>query len=356
MKRMTGLLIWIVGAFWGFLSVAHANDPIVIAFSAPLTGQYESYGKMLKEGADLAVERINAAGGIQGRLIELLYGDSGGEPDLAKRFAMKVVKDPRVVAELGDFTTTACLAAQPIYQRKGMVQLSPTASHPSFAPGSPYSFAIYGTQATEAPFMARTAVNTLGKKKIAVVFVNTDWGIATQKFFVEAAKEIGADIVALEGYLENTKDFGPVLEKLRAARPELLYLCLMHQDATLLLEQRKRMGWDDATTIMGSTTLYSSAFLESGDITENIIMSTPFFSNDSRTEIRDFVQQYEARYRTPPTVFAAMAHDAANLLKKPSKKAGRTARRFGMPWPKPRIFQVLPGKFLLMKTGMSCGN
>ena len=322
MKKFVRVVLIAVLYSLGMPAIDHAAEPIYIAFSAPMTGQYEGYGKTLKESVDLGVEWINAGGGINGRLVELVVGDSAGEPQRAKRFAMKVAKDPRIVAEIGDFTTTACLAAQPIYKRAGMVQLSPTSSHPSFAPGSPYSFAIFGTQAVEAAFMAQTAVNTLGKKKIAVLFINNDWGVVTQKFFVDGVKQAGGEIVAIEGYLEKSTDFAPILEKLRAAQPELVYLCLMYQDAVKILKQQRDMGWNDVT-MMGSVTLYSSEFLQlAGEMAENLYTNTTFFPKDPRPEVQKFVQGYEARYRKTPNVFAAVAYDAINLLKIAIEKGG----------------------------------
>src|SRR5260370_16917554 len=83
----------------------------------------------------------------------MIVGDSRADPKEAAALAHKFTSDGRIVAEIGDFSSTACLAAQPIYDRAGMVQLSPTASHPDFAPGSPWSFAILGTQPAERPFM-----------------------------------------------------------------------------------------------------------------------------------------------------------------------------------------------------------
>jgi len=181
----------------------------------------------------LGIEWINADGGINGRPIELVIGDSKGDPKESAALAQKFTSDKRIVAELGDFTSTSCLAAQPIYQRAGMVQLSPTSSHPSFAPGSPWSFGIIGTQAGEGPFMARYASETLGKKKLAVLHINNDWGIVAKDMFVKGAKAAGSEVVAVEHYFEEERDFTGVLTKLRGLKPELIYISSMYNDAAL---------------------------------------------------------------------------------------------------------------------------
>ncbi len=134
------LLVLVAGA-----TPALAAEPIHIALSAPMTGNYAEYGQQFQRSIDLAFEWINAAGGINGRPLVIVSGDSKGDPKEAAALAQKFTSDKSIVAEIGDFTSTSCMAAQPIYDRAGMVQLSPTASHPQFAPGSPWSFGIIGT-------------------------------------------------------------------------------------------------------------------------------------------------------------------------------------------------------------------
>ncbi len=193
-KKLFWLSLLVFSLLFSTGPLGWSAEPIYIAFSGPLTGNYAEYGQNWQKAINLAVGWINAAGGVNGRPLEIVYGDSKSDPKESAALAQKYTSDPKFVAEIGDFTSTACMAAQPIYDRAGMVQLSPTASHPKFAPGSIWSFGIIGTQAGEGPFMARYAVQLLGKKKIAVLYINNDWGIATKDYFIKAAKEMGAEI------------------------------------------------------------------------------------------------------------------------------------------------------------------
>ena len=170
MRLLTGLTLALLAA-----PPAWSAEPIHIAVSAPLTGNFAEYGQNWQKAINMAVEWINAAGGVAGRPLEIVYGDSRSDPKESAALAQKFTSDPWIVAEIGDFSSTASMAAQPIYDRAGMVQLSPTTSHPNWAPGSSWSFGIVGTQAGEGPFMARYAVEKLGKKKIAVLHINNDW-------------------------------------------------------------------------------------------------------------------------------------------------------------------------------------
>jgi branched-chain amino acid transport system substrate-binding protein len=325
-------------------AAAPAADPIHIALSAPITGNYAEYGQNFQRSVDLAVEWINAAGGINGRPLVVVAGDSKGDPKEAAALAQKFTSDARIVAEIGDFTSTSCMAAQPIYERAGMVQLSPTASHPQFAPGSPWSFGIIGTQAGEGPFMARYTVEKLGKKKIAVLYINNDWGVATKDYFVNAAKQMGGQIVAVESFFEADKDFTGVLTKLRAQHPDALYVPSMYNEAALISRQREKLGWTDVT-VLGPGSLFSPKLLEIGGSAVNgLYTNSVFFPSDPRPEVQKFVKGFEAKYKATPNMFAAIAFDAANLLAETIRRAGTDRKAIRDELAKTKDFPGVTGK------------
>lgn len=244
MKIMLSSLCSLWLAVCGTLAFAE-EEPIYIAISAPITGNYAEYGLNFTRAFDLAVDEVNAQGGVLGRQIALFLGDSKGAPKESATLAQKFVSDPRIVAQIGDFTSTCSLAAQPIYHKAEMAQLTPTSTHPDFAPGSPYSFSIAGKQTEEGPFMARFAVETLGKTRIAFLYVNNDWGVAMRDHFLREARQLGADIVAEDAYFDGTTDFTAVLTKFRAVQPDVLYLASMYNEGALINKQRQKLGWNE---------------------------------------------------------------------------------------------------------------
>ncbi len=305
-----------------FCASGYADGPVYIGLSAPMTGQYAEIGKYFQEGAELAIENVNRTGGIEGRQMQLISEDSQGLPEISKRIAVKFANDQRIVAQLGDFTSECSLMAQSVYRKARMVQLSPTVSHPQFAPGSPFSFTISGSQEARSQFMAHTAVRILGKKRLAVLYVNDEWGIAVKKHFEEAGKQFGAEIVGEETYFKNTKEFAPILEKLRAAEPDFLCLGTLFYDAALICRQRQKLGWNDVT-VMASGAVCMPAFIDlGGDATEGVYTSAFFYPKDSHPKIQQFVKTYESAYHQTPTWFAASAYDTVNLLAEAIRKAG----------------------------------
>ncbi len=344
-RHVFGVLLSALAGGMGIAATSWSGEPISIGLSAPMTGNYAEYGNNWKKAMDIAVERINQKGGIKGRALQLIVEDSKSDPKDAAQIAQKFVSDSQIVAELGDFTSTACMAAQPIYDRAGMVQLSPTASHPDFAPKSPWSFGIVGTQAAEGPFMARYTVDTVGKKKIAVLYINNDWGIAAQETFVQQAKALGAQIVAVESFFERDKDFTGVLTKLRGSKPDALYIPSMYNEGALISKQREKLGWNEVA-MFGPGSLYSPKLLEiGGSAVEGLHTSTIFLENDPRPEVQEFVKAFKTRNNNvSPNMFAAVAYDSLNILAQAIEKAGPDRKAIRDELARTRNFVGLTGR------------
>ncbi len=351
MKQCSEILLF--GFMLLFLGrgISHGKEPIFIGLSAPITGQYSVYGKDFKDGIDLAIEQINQKGGIDGRFIELIVADSQGIPKIAKKIARKFVADKRIVAQIGDFTSSCSMAAAPVYKKAGLVQLSPTGSHPSFAPGSPFSFSIAGTQASLVPLQVEKAVRVLKKKKLSVLHINNGWGLASQNFFVEEAKRLGAEVIAVESYLEGTTDFTNILRKLRNLKPDLLYIYSMYEDGAAICRQRQQIGWDDVT-IMGARSLCSLEFIKlSGEAAENVYTSTLFFPKDPRLEVQNFIRDFQERWNRTPNSYAARSYDAVNLLSAVIKKVGTGRKAIRNELAEIQDFTGITGKIAFDRSG-----
>lgn len=300
------------------------DDSIYIALTAPITGDYAEYGGNFKKSVEMGIDLINSNGGVLGKQLKLVIGDSKGDPKESATLAQKFTSNKKIVAEIGDFTSTSCLAAQPIYKDAGMVQLSPTSSHPDFAKGSDFSFGIIGTQAGEGPFMAQMT-KELGFKKIAVLYINNDWGIVTDQYFTSAAESEGIEIVGRDFYFDGEKDFTAVLTKLKDTNPEMLFIASMYNDGALINKQREKLGWE--VPVLGPGSLYSPKLVElGGDSVEGLYTNVVFHPSSPKPEVQEFVTEFEARYSAIPNMFAAVAFDAINILADAIERAGTTDR------------------------------
>jgi branched-chain amino acid transport system substrate-binding protein len=326
-SSMTAFIGSIMLASVGFsaLAATKAADTITFALSAPITGDYAEYGNNFKHSVEMAIDEINAKGGVLGKKLALSLGDSKGDPKESATLAMKWTSDPGIFAEIGDFTSTCSLAAQPIYNRGGMIQISPTASHTKFTSGSKWSFSVYGTQYWEQPIMAALAVDKLKLKTAALLYINNDWGVDTQKAFKENFEKRGGRIVATESYFQGEKDFNAVLTKLKQAKPDALFIATMYNDGASISQQREKMGWN--LPVIGSGALYSPKLIELGGKAVNGIYSNVcFFAKDPDPFIHGFVATFKQKYGNTPNFAAALAYDCVYVLAHSIEKAGSLDR------------------------------
>ena len=309
---------------------ARAADPVWAGVSGPLTGPNAQYGAAWKRGFDLALDGVNAAGGARGRPLRYLFEDTQSDPRQSVAVAQKFVADPRVVMEVGDFTSTASMAASPIYQRAGLVQFGFTNSNPDFTRGGDHMWSSCISQAEGMPRLFGLA-RALGFKRPAAIFLDTDWGRASVDAFARAAEAGGAPLVAREGYLASDQDFRPTLVRVRDANPDGLVLVSYYADAALICRQARDSGV--ALPVVADESTYSPKFLElAGPAAEGVHTMSTFFPDDPRPEVQDFVHRFTARYGTEPGLFEAFAYDTMVLWSDLVKGWGptRTAMQAGL--------------------------
>ena len=291
---------------------AGGSDPLLLGVSGPLTGNNAQYGAQWKKGFDLALEEINAAGGVKGRQLQYVFEDSQSDPKQSVVVAQKFIADPRVLVELGDFSSPASMAASPIYERAGLVQFGFTNSHPDFTKGGQFTWSNSISQNDAAPLHA-DYVADLGLKRIAVLHLNTDWGKTTYDLFAQRAKERGVEIVATEAYLPEEKDFRSALTNVRNSNPDGITLISYYTDAALLTQQIKALGLDVPIVANGSN--HSPKFVElGGAAVEGVYLSSNFSPDDPRPEVQQYLEKFRAKYNEESDYFAAHAYDTIKLI------------------------------------------
>jgi branched-chain amino acid transport system substrate-binding protein len=303
----------VVGASTSRAVSADSSEPIMLGVSGPLTGPNAQYGAQWKQGFDLALEEIHASGGVNGRKLAYSFEDSQSDPRQSVAIAQKFVSDPKIVMELGDFSSPASMAASPIYQRAGLVQFGFTNSHPDFTKGGDFMWSTSVSQADEQPLLALYAVRHLGLKKLAVLHQNTDWGRTSRDYFVKAAKDYGGDVVVTEGYIADERDFRSTLVRVRDTNPDGLVLISYYSDGALIARQARQVGLKQ--TICAASSVYSPKFLElGGDAVEDVHVGTRYFPEDPRPEVRKFITAFKAKYNgQEPDSFNAYSYDAVNV-------------------------------------------
>ena len=275
------------------------ENPIRIGVAAPITGNSAEYGKGFQVATQMAAEVVNAAGGVKGRPIEMVVKDSKGDAKESADVARIFCEEEDIVAVIGDFSSSSCMASAPIYQEKGLVQISPSASHPDFAKMGDYMFGVVGRQDDEGPFMAKyMAKKYIGAESVGVIFMNNDWGVVTSENFKQACEESGVAVTATESFIEGEKDFNAVISKVRQTDPDALCLITQYNEAAIISKQVKQAGWD--VQIMGAGAMYSDQLIQLGGAdVEGLIAES---------------EEFEKRAGFKPNIQAASAYDTALLV------------------------------------------
>lgn len=300
---------------------ASNKEPVRIGVSTPLTGNFAENGIGTKVAIELAVEEINAAGGIKGRPVELDVQDSKSDPTQSAQIATMFTEDERILAQIGDFASGACIAAAPIYQEAGLIQLSPTASNPDFTLQGDYMFSIFGKTTDEGKFIANTLIRDYMKSQnVAVIYVNSDWGVAAFEILSGYLEENGVNLVAGEQFFEGEKDFNAILTKIRQTDPDSIMLMMGYDSGAVAIKQIRQMNWDVKVAISGLA--YSEQLIIlAGEDGEGVLSEIGFVIDDTNPELLAFSELFHERAGFPPNMMMTCAYDAMNLLAKAMEAA-----------------------------------
>jgi branched-chain amino acid transport system substrate-binding protein len=295
---------------------------IKIAVAGPMTGDSAQYGEAFKRATELMAKKVNASGGVNGKNIELKVLDDKNDAKEAANVAQKLVEDKDIMAVVGHFSSTASLAAAPIYQKGGLVELSPTSSHPDFTKQGTFMFRNVNTQATEGPLLAKFASNELKAKKIAVIYTNNDWGITAKDNFVNNVKPLGVEITATEAFIPGqTKDFTPTLTKIKGTSPDLLFMAAMYSETGMITQQLQQINYK--VPLLGTSSLNNEQLLKlAGPAVEGLIFTNNFDASNSDPKVQEFAKEFKATYGVEPDQFAAVAYDSLGMLVEVLKKSG----------------------------------
>lgn len=293
---------------------ALAADSIRIGLSTPLTGSFAENGIGTQIAVDMAVEEINAAGGINGRPVEVVVQDSKSDATQATMIATMFTEDETILAEIGDFASGACIAAAPIYEDAGMVQLSPTASNPDYTLQGDYMFSIFGKTTDESKFIADYLLKKyMEAKDVAVVYVNSDWGVEAYELLSGYLSENGLNLVASETFFEGEKDFTAMLTKIRQTAPDTIMLLMGYDSGAVCIKQINQMDWDVKVAISGLA--YSEQLITlGGQDVEGVLSEIGFVIDETNPEMLTFATEFEKRAGFAPNMMMTCAYDAMNLL------------------------------------------
>ena len=307
-------------------STKSSSDTIKIGGIGPITGGAAVYGQAVKNAAEMAVEEINAAGGINGVNLEFNFQDDEHDPEKSVN-AYNNLKDWGMQALMGTVTTAPCLAVVEKTHEDNMFQITPSASATGVIKYD-NAFQMCFTDPNQGTKSADYIADNKLATKVAVIYNSSDaYSSGIYNNFVKEAQVKGLEIVSSEAFTDDSKtDFSVQLNKSKSSGADLVFLPIYAQEASQILEQANTMGY--TTTFFGCDGLDGILTIEgfNTSLAEGVILLTPFVAGDTKSEANvNFTNKYIEKYKDTPNQFAADAYDAIYILAECMKKGNVTA-------------------------------
>ena len=301
-----------------------SGDTVRVGVYVDLTGQTSSFGQSTRNGIELAVEEVNAAGGVNGKKISLVVEDDQGRPEQAKTVVSKLINQDKVHAVLGEVASTNSLAAAPVAQEAKIPMITPSSTNPKVTEVGDYISRVCFIDPFQGSVMAKFAANTLNAKTAAILGdVNSDYSKGLTQFFEEEFTRLGGRVVAKEAYTQTDPDFKGQLTKIRNLNPDVIYIPGYYGQVGIIAKQARELGMN--MPLMGGDGWDSPELWKlGGDALKNAYISNHYSAENPAPEIQNFVKAYRAKYNVVPDSLAALAYDAAKVLADALKRAGGT--------------------------------
>jgi branched-chain amino acid transport system substrate-binding protein len=303
-------------------NMAHAADTVKIGLIQPLTGSVAYNGIADVNGAKLAVAQRNAKGGVLGKQVELIVEDGQCQPAKSVNAAEKLIQKDQVPVISGAFCSSATIAVMSVAEKYKIPLLSGVSSKTDLTErGNTWFFRTAETDALMAHAFAEILVKNLKLKTIAYIGVNDDWGRGGVDEFSRQIESMGGKTVLKEYFDHGTTDFYTLLTRVRAARPDGIFVAAETQDGSIVVKQMKELGLTSKVFGVGSWATADFVKL-TGDAAEGIHAAVPYAATLDTPANKAFVADYKAAYKEAPGKYSAAGYNALNIIMDGIQRAG----------------------------------
>lgn len=327
MLFMLGVIAGCGGGTTGDEKSGASGDVIKVGINTELSGGAASYGTNARDGALLAIEHINANGGVMGKKLEAVVRDCKSTADEAMSVSAALVGE-KIVAQVGPLISSDVQACTPIMMENKIPLIAPAATAPKVTVNEKgetldYIFRVCFIDPFQGTLMAQFAYDNLGAKTAAIYKdASTDYGKGLAEYFNKTFTEKGGKIVAEEGFVKGDRDFKATLTKIREKKPDFIYVPGYYEEVAPLIKQARELGidvaigggdgWDspDMVKVAGNTNLNKTYF------------TNHYSVEDQTPAVVEFVNAYNEKYKKAPDAFAALGYDSVKLLATAIERAG----------------------------------
>jgi branched-chain amino acid transport system substrate-binding protein len=306
-------------------SVAVAADPIKIGHYGSLTGKDAAFGVATRKGVLLAVEEINAKGGVLGRPLEYLVEDIQSKSGESATAVKKLISRDKVVAVIGANASANSLEAGPVCQNAKIPMMAISSTNPRVTEVGDYIFRICFIDPFQGAVLAKFAHDSLHAKRVALLTaVNSPYSVGLSSVLRQDFTARGGEIVGEQKYNEGDKDFRAQLTAIRTTKPDVIAATGFYSEAALICKQARDLGLE--VPIIGGDGWEAPQLIElGGKAVENTYYSTYFSAENDAPEVRSFVERYRKRWNNEvPEAVSALGYDAMYLIAAAMEKCGTT--------------------------------
>jgi branched-chain amino acid transport system substrate-binding protein len=325
---LAGTALILTGCGRSAKDVAGEGSTIKVGEFASLTGKEAAFGQSSHKGTLLAIEEINAAGGVLGKQLELIYEDNRSTPGESATIAKKLITRDKVVAILGEVASGRSLEAGPIAQSNKIPMISPSSTNPKVTETGDYIFRVCFTDPFQGKLLAGFAQRTLKSRKVAIFSdVSAPYSVGLAQYFKEPFVASGGQISSEQKYTGGDKDFRAQLTAIKATQPDAILVPGYYTDAGLIVAQARQLGI--TVPLFGGDGWEAPELLQiAGTALEGTYYSTHFSAENDAPKVQKFVADFRAKNSgETPDAMAALGYDSAMVLADAIRRAGTTANR-----------------------------
>ncbi len=289
------------------------QGPIVIGTLGSLTGSEASFGTVVRDGIQFAVDEVNAAGGVKGRKVELRSYDTQGKIEESVAAAKRLLTQDKVVLILGDVTSSGSLAIADAVQAARVPMVTPSSTHPDVTKKGDFIFRTCFIDPFQGGAMARFARENLKLDRVAVLHDSKNASsLGLSDTFTAAFKKLGGTVVAVESYSKGDTDYRASLLAVKQAKPQAVYLPGFYSEVGIIARQARELGLTQP--LLGSDGWDSARLFElAGGALEGSSFSSHYAMDNPAPELRRFASAFQARHGRQPEAASALGYDAARV-------------------------------------------
>ncbi len=323
LKILMVFLLSVTLCFTFGVSSSMAADSVKVGIVLPLTGAQAKFGEVEKLSFDLALEEINAAGGINGKKLELLIEDDTGRPEVGRSVVEKLITKDKVVMLGGGYSSSVTYAVAGVCQQQAMPFLVNTGSADKITTsGWDWIYRLNPPASHYADAVESLLVATIKPKTVAILYENSLFGTSGAKAFEKTCNKLGIKVLLKEGYEHGGIDYKPVLTQIKRLNPDIIYMVSYIMDASLLMKQAREMKLTPKMFIGGAAGFTLPEFVENaGKASDKVISATLWHQVLPFPGAMDYYKKFLAKYNRDTEYHGAEAYAACYVIADVLKRA-----------------------------------